>query len=63
MNKDKKNKKTPNINDIVLTIGDYSTQELINIARKKYKRDTRIQTLLMRLNKLTCRWLLLIKTS
>ena len=42
MNKDKKNKKTANIEDIVLTIGDYSTQELINIARKKYKRDTRI---------------------
>lgn len=42
MNKDKKNKKTPNIKDIVLTIGDYPTQELINIARKKYKRDIRI---------------------
>lgn len=42
MNKDKRNKKTPDIKDIVLTIGDYPTQELINIARKKYKRDTRL---------------------
>lgn len=42
MNKDKRNKKTSNIKDTVLTIGDYSTQELINIARKKYKRDTRV---------------------